>query len=141
MKAGVSPAVLYESPHRVTDLLERIATNIPGARVTVCCDLSKKFERIDRGDIAQVLAAVKQNPNAEKGEYCVVVEFDPPPEKSKEEGTQELSTELRLMQKLLSGEDIDDACEALKSEGARRNDIYRAKLALMNAARSLTGER
>ena len=129
VKAGVSPAVLYESPHRVVDLLSRIALCIPGANVVVCCDLSKKFERIDRGEAGRVLETLKANPNVEKGEYCIVLDFPVLPA-GEEEGKAGLSPELKLTEKMLDGMSLKDACEALKSEGVRRNDLYRAKLRL-----------
>ncbi|MBQ6646803.1 MAG: 16S rRNA (cytidine(1402)-2'-O)-methyltransferase [Clostridia bacterium] len=138
--AGITPAVLYESPHRVTDLLSRIALNIPGANVTVCCDLTKKFERIDRGAVGEVLNALRANHNVEKGEYCIVLDF-PASEKQDEDGpTASLSTELRLAEKLLNGLSLPDACDALKGEGVKRNDIYRAKLRLTELFGAANGE-
>ena len=129
LKTGISPAVLYESPHRVVDLLEKIALNAPTARVTVCCDLSKKFERIDRGEVTKVLETLKSNPNVEKGEYCLVLDFDAHAREEKG-ALAELSAELRLMQRLLDGEEMDEACQALKAEGLKRNELYKAKLHL-----------
>ena len=38
---GPRVAVAYESPHRIVNLVEQIAREIPGARVCVCCDLTK----------------------------------------------------------------------------------------------------
>ena len=57
------------------NLVEQIAREIPGARVCVCCDLTKKFEKIERGLAGTVLERLKANPNVEKGEYCVAIEL------------------------------------------------------------------
>ena len=129
VKAGISPAVIYESPHRVAGLLEHITQCVPCPRVTVCCDLTKKFERIDRGEAGQVLEALKANSNVEKGEYCIVLDFVPPVQE-KEDAPCSMNTELLLMQRLLDGEDMDKACQVLREEGIRRNELYRAKLHL-----------
>ena len=136
IQAGVSPAVLYESPHRVTELLGHIAQKQPSSRVTVCCDLTKKFERIDRGCAPQVLETLKQNPKTEKGEYCVVWAFEKEGPKEAPEGAL-LSPELRLVQKLLDGKETDEATDELKREGVKRNELYRAKLALQKLAARL----
>ncbi len=128
VKAGIFPAVLYESPHRIVDLLSRIALCVSDARVTVCCDLSKKFERIDRGRVSEVLEKLKRDPNVEKGEYCLVLDLDAA--EQQESASQALSPELRLAQKLLDGKDMEEACRELKAEGIRRNDLYRARLAV-----------
>lgn len=138
--AGITPAVLYESPHRVTDLLSRITLNIPGANVTVCCDLTKKFERIDRGAVGEVLNALRANPNVEKGEYCIVLDFPASEKQDEDSPTAPLSTELRLAEKLLNGLSLADACDALKGEGVKRNDIYRAKLRLTELFGAANGD-
>lgn len=68
------------------------------------------------------------NPNVEKGEYCIVLDFpasDPEPES---QAAAALSPELKLAAKLLDGMNLRDACEELKTEGVKRNEIYKAKL-------------
>ena len=70
--------VFYESPHRIIKCLIQlhglIADN-PGLyadkKFVVCRELTKKFETIYRGNIQEVLEAVKNDPI--KGEYVVVV--------------------------------------------------------------------
>jgi len=68
--------VFYESPKRILDTLEVISENFPQAKVCICNDLTKKFEQSYRGDVADVLARLKDNPNTEKGEYACVVNMD-----------------------------------------------------------------
>ncbi len=127
-RAGVSPAVLYESPHRVLELLKHIAKVLPGSRVAVCCDLSKKFERIDRGDVQSVITRLENIPKLEKGEYCVVAEFEKSQPAPAAPDAGALSPEARLFEKLLAGKDLEAAARELKDEGVKRNDVYRAKL-------------
>ena len=139
LKTGIPIAVLHESPHRILDLLEKIAEVLPGSRVSVCCDLTKKYERIDRGETASVLERLRNTPNIEKGEYCIVVDMSgvPVPEEKCVTG---LSTEQILLDKLLGGADMNEAVSLLRDSGIKRNEIYRARLALTKLAAELAGE-
>ena len=140
-KNNVPVAVLYESPHRVTALLERIARTLPGSRVCVCCDLTKKFERIDRGDIGQVLAALKANASVDKGEYCVVLDMHDVPAPEEPAAVNGEQSPDALMYGLLSeGKTLGEACELLKAAGIKRNEIYRARLKLLETARAVIEE-
>ena len=135
--SGVRTCVLHESPHRVVDLIEKIAETLPGTRVCVCCDLTKKFERIDRGDAQTVLETLKSNPSVEKGEYCIVCELTP---YEKPEASHELSPEQTVFQALLNGKTLFEACAEAKDRGLKRNDIYRAKLAITELAQRILDE-
>jgi 16S rRNA (cytidine1402-2'-O)-methyltransferase len=63
----------YESCHRIVKTLEQLK-EMPGAqakRAVVARELTKKFETIYRGGLAEVCSAVKSDPL--KGEYVVVI--------------------------------------------------------------------
>ncbi|MCR4678102.1 MAG: 16S rRNA (cytidine(1402)-2'-O)-methyltransferase [Lachnospiraceae bacterium] len=62
--------IFYESPKRIIDTMELLSEAFPAVKVALCNDLTKTFERIYRGTPAEVLADLKANPNAEKGEYA-----------------------------------------------------------------------
>ncbi|NCB06129.1 MAG: 16S rRNA (cytidine(1402)-2'-O)-methyltransferase [Clostridia bacterium] len=119
-------AVVHESPHRVMDLLETVEEIFPGTYVSASCDLTKKYEKTERGTVGEVLALLQANPKAEKGEYCLVMEWRdeiaPPAPKS------EASLEARLVEKLLDGQTLRDAVRALTDEGERKNAVYAASL-------------
>ena len=121
---GIPVAALYESPHRIVDLVAEIARIWPGARLMVCCDLSKKYESMQRGPAEAVLDELAANPNVERGEYCVVVQV---PEPAKIEEKQAGAAEYMLM-KMLSGADLSEAAGMAADAGHPRNEIYRAKL-------------
>lgn len=129
-ETNIPVAVIYESPHRVEELLKRMCAAWPGARVCLCCDLTKKFEKLERGTVEDVLDRVRANPNAEKGEYCLVADIRDVPLPSRP--APERRPEHALLDHLLAGETLAEAAAALASEGFRRNDIYRARLALDN---------
>jgi len=67
-------AVVYESNFRVLKTLAEIDKLNPNKsrQIVVCRELTKTFETIYRGTIAQVLEKVKKDPL--KGEYVVVLE-------------------------------------------------------------------
>ena len=129
---GLPAFVLYESPHRVVELTEAIAETLPGCRLAVCSDLTKRFERIYRGPAAEVLAALKENPNVEKGEYCLVCAPDEAAPKALETPEADAEDDLRLalLRRMLEGESLRNAADALRAAGKPRNEVYRARLAV-----------
>lgn len=120
--------VAYESPHRVVDLVEKMSQCWPGARICVCCDLTKKFELIVRGAVAAVLDALRANPNVEKGEYCLVADLRDVKRPEKAESGQTAAH--ALLDALLSGLDMAEAARAATERGFKRNEVYKARLAL-----------
>ncbi len=123
---GPRVAVAYESPHRIVNLVEQIAHEISGANVCVCCDLTKKFEKIERGSADEVLERLNANPNVEKGEYCVVIDL--PEVAQEEQPAQKLSPRHMVMDAVLDGMSIRDAVKQAQSQGASRQDAYAAGL-------------
>ena len=126
--AGVPVFVLYESPHRVVDLADTIAEMWPVALLCVCSDLTKRFERIYRGRAGDVARALRENPNVEKGEYCLAVDLSEVPPRDEARVEAPLSARAFLLEKLLDGADAREAKEAAREQGYARNEIYRAML-------------
>ena len=89
------PAVFYESPLRIDKTLALLAESYPAAKICLCNDLTKKFERVYRGTPAEVLAEISDNPNAKKGEYTGVVLLPPVP--NTEDSAPEISLEAQLL--------------------------------------------
>ncbi len=127
-KTGIPVAVAYESPHRVVKLTEQICETLPGCRLAVCCDLTKKFEKILRGECGEVLAALQANPNVEKGEYCLVIDLSPLGEPPKE-AVQQPAVGLMFCA-MLEGASLAEAAEQAIAAGCGRNEVYQAKLTL-----------
>jgi 16S rRNA (cytidine1402-2'-O)-methyltransferase len=63
--------VIYESPHRLADLLADLAALAPGARVVVARELTKMHEQIVRGTAAEL--AARYASERAKGEVTVVI--------------------------------------------------------------------
>ena len=116
----------YESPHRVLELVEQFCEVLPESRLCVCCDLTKRYEKMYRGECREVLSALSANPNVEKGEYCVVFDLSrlsPLPEER-----PRMPAEARLMMGLLEEKELDEAADEALGEGYSRNEVYRARL-------------
>ena len=125
-RSGVPVGVVHESPHRVIDLVEVIADTLPGCRVSASCDLTKLYEKTIRGTADEVLAMLRANAKAEKGEYCLVLDMADVALETQEE-VSSASLEAQLFEELLCGGDIRQAAELLMERGAKRNDVYRAR--------------
>ena len=125
-RSGVSVFVLYESPHRIVDLVEAIAEKWSKSLLCVCSDLTKRFERLYRGEAAQVLTQLRTNPGVEKGEYCLAVDISmlPPALATAEKPP----VEAWMLARMLDGAPLADAAREAQAAGYARNDIYRAKL-------------
>jgi 16S rRNA (cytidine1402-2'-O)-methyltransferase len=65
--------VFYESPHRIIETTVILRDIDNTLTLVVCNDLTKKFERIYRGNPEDVLGMLRDNPNISKGEYTVIV--------------------------------------------------------------------
>ena len=128
LAAGPKVFVLYESPHRIVDLTERIDEVWPECRVLVCSDLTKHYERLYRGAPGEVAAALRANPGAEKGEYCLVVDLMGMKEAAPEAAAPAVSARVFLLERILEGDDPGEAAEAAKEAGYPRNEVYRARL-------------
>jgi 16S rRNA (cytidine1402-2'-O)-methyltransferase len=124
---GVPVAVVHESPHRVLELMEAIAETFPVARVAVCCDLTKRYELTLRGNVMEVLTKMRQNPNVEKGEYCLVLDLHDVP-KHMEPKTPAISMEARILEAMLNGAALREAVDILTASGEKKNAAYAASL-------------
>ena len=118
--------VLYESPHRIVDLVGQIAEKWPQCLLCVCSDLTKRYERIYRGAAPQVHAELAANPGVEKGEYCLAVDISMLPPAEIE--VQRPDVTAYMLALVLDDLDLRDAADAALAAGYPRNDVYRAKL-------------
>ena len=129
--SGIPVAVLYESPHRVKELVERIGEAWPGCGLCVCSDLTKRFERVYRGTPESVHAELNANPSSEKGEYCLAADLSalPPVERPRQAAD---ATVIMLAAILNDDADIAAAAEAALAAGCPRNEVYKAKLRIQD---------
>lgn len=64
--------LLYESPHRVKKTLEAMLRVIGDRQIALARELTKRYEEITRGTIAECLDWLEEHPP--QGEYCIVVQ-------------------------------------------------------------------
>ena len=67
-------AILYESPHRIIDLLENIKV-IFGSnhQIVIARELTKMFETIKSDTVEKILSYINENSNHKKGEFVVII--------------------------------------------------------------------
>lgn len=101
----------------------RAAASAPAAIWT------KLHEKTIRGTAEEVLAMLRANEKAEKGEYCLVLDLhDVHVEERK--AAYDTSLEARIFELLMAGRDMREAGDALMQQGEKRNDVYRARTAV-----------
>ena len=126
-QSGIPVFVLYESPHRIVDLVASLAEKWPDCVACVCSDLTKHYERIYRGPVNEVLSQLKENPSVEKGEYCLAVDISmlPPCEAPV---SSRVRVDAWMLARILDGAELTEAAEEALNNGYSRNEVYRAKL-------------
>ena len=131
MARQVPIAAVHESPFLVVELGEVVCDTLPGCRISASCDLTKLHEKTIRGDAADVLRQLRENPKAEKGEYCLILDFHDvrlPEEKSPE---ADVCLEARLIDEMVrNGLTLRDAQSELVLEGEKKNAVKAAALRL-----------
>ena len=131
--------VAHESPHRVIDLLAAVLETLPHTRVSASCDLTKLHEKTIRGTAEEVLAMLRANEKAEKGEYCLVLDLHDVRVAEKKTAS-DASLEARIFEQLMAGRDMREAGDALMEQGEKRNDVYRARTAVQKFLEELLEE-
>lgn len=79
LAASDVPVVLFEAPHRIGATLAALADACGGERlVAVGRELTKRFEQIFRGGLAQAVAWLAADTDHARGEFVLVLEAAPP---------------------------------------------------------------
>ncbi len=120
-------AVIYESPYRIKDLIAVIAAILPGARLCLCAEMTKRFERSYWGSPVEVLALLKADANSEKGEYCLVMDVSGVELPRKE--SADASPEAMIFELLMKGDTLPDARRRI-ADLVGKNRAYAASLAV-----------
>lgn len=123
-------AILHESPFRITELMGWIAEWFPETETVVCSDLTKLHEKILRGKVGEVRDMLIADPKAEKGEYCIVLEFHEVPVDTEQKEQPDVSMEARIVELMKTGMDLREVQEALVATGEKKNAVKQAALQL-----------
>lgn len=122
--------ILYEAPHHLKGTLAELKEALGDRRITLCRELTKKFESVMPTTIFKAVSYYEEN--EPRGEYVLVIEGKSFREKDEERqlGFVKLSIEEHM--KLYEDQGIDRK-EAMKlvakDRGVSKRDIYNALLA------------
>lgn len=118
-------SVIYESPKRLIKTLEKINEILDNPKITVCNDLTKKFEKKYYGNTVDVIKELNENANHELGEYVIVIEKE---QVKKEQN--ELSIEAMLIDKIVKEKATMKEAIKLVSDESKisKTEVYNASL-------------
>jgi 16S rRNA (cytidine1402-2'-O)-methyltransferase len=124
--------VFFEAPHRIAESLEDLATGFGAARrAAVARELTKVFETVYRGTLADLAAQSRSDANFSRGEITVVVEGAPRAD-AEESPREQLDAALTVLLTELAPSKA--AALAARLTGAKRNDAYARALELTRQA-------
>lgn len=119
--------IFYEAPHRLLDTLEEFRKTLGDDRnIAVCRELTKKFEEVKRGTIADIISHFTNTPP--KGEFVIVVQgYSLALQRAEEiEDFNKISIEEHMKKYLDDGISEKDAMKKVaKDRGVGKSDIYK----------------
>lgn len=131
MARQVKVAAVHESPFRVVELVETICDTLPGCHVSASCDLTKLHEKTIRGTAEEVLQMLRDNPKAEKGEYCLILDMHAVTLPEEKAPVADVSLEARLIDAMVQHDlSLRDAQSELVLDGEKKNAVKAAALRL-----------
>ncbi len=112
-------SVIFEAPHRVVSLLESLAGLVDADReLTLCRELTKRFETVRRGPVAELLEWVRGDKDQRRGELVLVLSPAP-------RGEQLSEQDRALAKALLAELPVSRAARILAAHtGLKRQDLY-----------------
>lgn len=121
--------ILYEAPHRLVKTLNELFDVLGNRKITLCRELTKKFETVIPTTIGSALELYKEE--EPRGEYVLVIEGRSLEEKKKEEQASWENISIEEHMKIYEEQGIDRK-EAMKKvakdRGVGKREIYQALL-------------
>jgi 16S rRNA (cytidine1402-2'-O)-methyltransferase len=121
--------VFYEAPHRIEDTL-RDMLQVFGAdrEVVQAREITKNFETINAGSLADVLAIVAEDPNQQRGEIVLIVDGAKVQDDSVDAVEQE-----RILRVLMDDLSVKQASSlAARLTGGNKKELYKLAVELRN---------
>lgn len=114
--------IIYESPHRLINLLEDMEKILGNRKISISRELTKRFEETYRGTSAMALEKFRET--SPRGEFVIIIEGN-----NHEETTVEIDIAMALKEYIDEGYTNKDAIKKLSKEtGIPRNLIYKKSL-------------
>lgn len=121
--------ILYEAPHHLKKTLEELMSVLGNRRITLCRELTKKFETIQPTTLEEAIAFYREH--EPKGEYVLVLEGADRKRMEQEEQLkwQEMSVKEHMELYESQGMDSKEAMKRVaKDRGVSKRDIYQSLL-------------
>ncbi len=127
--------VFYESPHRIVESIASLAEVFGDTReLTICRELTKKFETIVRLPLQEAVAWLRADDNNQRGEFVLILSNPSIDAASGPEMAQEQALEQTLLL-LLEELPLKQAVAlAVKLTGEKKNRVYEMALKLKPAS-------
>ena len=123
--------ILYEAPHHLVRTLEELYDTLGDRKITLCRELTKKFETILPTTICDALEMYKSEDP--RGEYVLVIEGRSIAQQKKEQEEDWLSISIEEHMKIYESKGIDHK-EAMKKvakdRGISKRDVYQYLLSV-----------
>jgi 16S rRNA (cytidine1402-2'-O)-methyltransferase len=120
--------VFFEAPHRIAESLEDMSAAFGASRrAAVARELTKVFETVYRGTLAELATLARSDSNFTRGEITVVVEGAVPAPAA---DAARITLDAALTALLVELAPSKAAAVAAKLTGAKRNDAYQRALEL-----------
>ena len=129
MERETRTLIVYEAPHRLKETLKELHQALGNRSITICRELTKKFEEHRKTTIEEAMAYY--NENDPRGEYVLIIAGKTKEEVAAEETArwEELSIEEHMQHYLDEGLDKKEAMKAVaKDRGVSKRDIYNSLL-------------
>jgi 16S rRNA (cytidine1402-2'-O)-methyltransferase len=123
--------ILYEAPHHLISTLKELKDALGDRRMTICRELTKKFETVMPMSIDMALEYYETN--EPRGEYVLVIEGMDPDiiERARQSKYADISIEEHM--KIYEGEGMDSKTamkNVAKDRGISKREVYQAILSL-----------
>lgn len=125
LKEETRTILIYEAPHRLVRTLEELLGALGNRRITICRELTKKYEEVYRTTLEEALAHYEME--EPKGECVIVVEGKSMEELRQEQARSwdEISMEDHMEQYESQGIDRKEAMRMVaKDRGISKRDVY-----------------
>lgn len=117
--------ILYEAPHHLVRTLEELYQTLGQRRITLCRELTKRFETVMPTTLEEALAYYREQ--EPRGEYVLVIEGKSPDQKRREDiaAWEDKSIEEHMEYYRLQGMEEKAAMKQVaKDRGVSKRDIY-----------------
>lgn len=125
LKEETRTMILYEAPHHLVRTLEELYQTLGNRRITLCRELTKKFETVIPTTLEAALAMYEEE--QPRGEYVLVLEGKSLQEKKQEQiaSWETMSIEEHMEHYTSQGMDEKNAMKQVaKDRGVSKRDIY-----------------